>query len=238
MTSINDSKKTANLLHFYLFYVKIIKPKRKSEKFMKDLRKIIARNICALRTDMNMTQLRLAQILNYSDKAVSKWERGEAIPDIIVLKQIADYFGVSVDYLLEEDHGDNLHPTRDLVSLKRRNRVIITITSIACVWLVATIIFSIIVSISPDSLAWLAYVFAVPASSIVWLVFNSIWGIRRVNFLIISLLIWSLIISIYLTVFICAQRSLWVLFIVGIPVNFIITFLPGTGLYRYTAKKK
>lgn len=221
-----------------MFYVKIIKPKRKSEKFMKDLRKIIARNICALRTDMNMTQLRLAQILNYSDKAVSKWERGEAIPDIIVLKQIADYFGVSVDYLLEEDHGDNLHPTRDLVSLKRRNRVIITITSIACVWLVATIIFSIIVSISPDSLAWLAYVFAVPASSIVWLVFNSIWGIRRVNFLIISLLIWSLIISIYLTVFICAQRSLWVLFIVGIPVNFIITFLPGTGLYRYTAKKK
>ena len=205
---------------------------------MKDLRKIIARNICALRTDMNMTQLRLAQILNYSDKAVSKWERGEAIPDIIVLKQIADYFGVSVDYLLEEDHGDNLHPTRDLVSLKRRNRVIITITSIACVWLVATIIFAIIVSISPDSPAWLAYVFAVPASSIVWLVFNSIWGIRRVNFLIISLLIWSLIISIYLTVFICAQRSLWVLFIVGIPVNFIITFLPGTGLYRYTAKKK
>ena len=231
-------QKTANLLHFYLFYVKIIKPKRKSEKFMKDLRKIIARNICALRTDMNMTQLRLAQILNYSDKAVSKWERGEAIPDIIVLKQIADYFGVSVDYLLEEDHGDNLHPTRDLVSLKRRNRVIITITSIACVWLVATIIFAIIVSISPDSPAWLAYVFAVPASSIVWLVFNSIWGIRRVNFLIISLLIWSLIISIYLTVFICAQRSLWVLFIVGIPVNFIITFLPGTGLYRYTAKKK
>ncbi len=205
---------------------------------MKDLRKIIAGNICALRIDMNMTQLQLAEMLNYSDKAVSKWERGEAIPDVTVLKQIADYFGVSVDYLLEENHGDNAHPTRELVSLKRRNRAIITITSVACAWLVATIIFAIIVLVSPDSPAWLAYVLAVPASSIVWLVFNCIWGRRRLNFFIITILIWTLILSIYLSALICADRNIWSLFIVGIPVNFIIAFLPGTGLHRYTAKKK
>lgn len=205
---------------------------------MKDLRENIAKNICALRTDMNMTQAQLAEMLNYSDKAVSKWERGEALPDVVVLKQIADHFGVSVDYLLEEDHADNLHPTHQLIRLKQRNRAIITIMSVACAWLVATIIFAIIVSISPNSPAWLSYLFAVPAGSIVWLVFNCIWGKRRLNFLIVAILIWSLIISIYFTVLVCASVNIWVLFIVGIPLQFIAVFLPGIGLFRYRAERK
>ena len=208
----------------------------KGEK-MKDLREIIAKNICALRTDMNMTQLQLAEMLNYSDKAVSKWERGEAIPDVTVLKQIADYFGVSVDYLLEENHGDE-HPAKQLVSLKRRNRVIITIMAVACAWLVATIVFAILVSVLPESSAWLSYIYAIPVSSIVWLVFNSIWGKRKLNFLIVTILIWSLILSVYLTALVCASLNIWVLFIVGIPLQFITVFLPGTGLFRYRAERK
>ena len=205
---------------------------------MKDLRENIAKNICALRTDMNMTQAQLAEMLNYSDKAVSKWERGEALPDVVVLKQIADHFGVSVDYLLEGNHADNLHPSKQLVKLKQRNRAIITIMSVACAWLVATIVFAIIVSTSPESPAWLSYLFAVPAGSIVWLVFNCIWGRRRLNFLIVAILIWSLIISIYFTVLICTSMNIWVLFIVGIPLQFIALFLPGIGLFRYRAERK
>ena len=67
---------------------------------MTDLRAVIAKNICDLRTEAGMTQAKLAEVLNYSDKAVSKWERAEAIPDVTVIKAIADYFGVSLDYLL------------------------------------------------------------------------------------------------------------------------------------------
>ena len=205
---------------------------------MQDLRKIIAKNICALRTDMNMTQLQLAEMLNYSDKAVSKWERGEAIPDVVVLKQIADYFGVGVDYLLEDNHGDNIHPTKEIMRFKHRNRVIITIMSVAGAWLVATIVFAILVSTSPASPAWLAYIFAMPASAIVWLVFNCIWGRRRLNFFIVSLLIWTLILSIYLTVYISAGLNIWSLFVVGIPIQFIAIFLPGAGLFRYSDAKR
>ena len=68
---------------------------------MVDLKPIIAKNITALRQSHKMTQIELAEKLNYSDKAVSKWERGESIPDVTVLKTIADLFGVSLDYLLE-----------------------------------------------------------------------------------------------------------------------------------------
>ena len=111
---------------------------------MKDLRDIVAKNIATLRTEAGLTQLKLAEKLNYSDKAVSKWERGESVPDIFMLKEIADTFGVTVDYLLESDHGGDAHPTKKLVRLRRRNRMMISIMSVACVWLVATIAFAIL----------------------------------------------------------------------------------------------
>ena len=71
---------------------------------MEDLKSIIAKNITDLRLKNGYTQIQLASILNYSDKAVSKWERAESIPDITVLKEIADLFNVTVDYLLNLDH--------------------------------------------------------------------------------------------------------------------------------------
>ena len=57
---------------------------------MEDLKLIIAKNIVMLRRRDGMTQFELAQRLNYSDKAVSKWERGESVPDIAVLKALTD----------------------------------------------------------------------------------------------------------------------------------------------------
>lgn len=68
---------------------------------MEDLKAVIAKNITELRKENKLTQLELAEKLNYSDKSVSKWERGESIPDVIVLKELADLFGVSVDYMLK-----------------------------------------------------------------------------------------------------------------------------------------
>ena len=81
---------------------------------MEDLRKIIAENIVALRKSSSMTQIELAQRLDYSDKSVSKWERGESIPGVVVLKQIADIFGVTVDYLITDTHVDNNAPSLEV----------------------------------------------------------------------------------------------------------------------------
>ena len=67
---------------------------------LSELKLISASNIINLRTSQNMTQAELGAKLNYSDKTISKWERGEAIPDAYVLTQLAEMFGVSVDYLL------------------------------------------------------------------------------------------------------------------------------------------
>ena len=64
------------------------------------LRKTVAKNIAQYRKAHHDTQLDLATKLNYSDKSVSKWERGESLPDVYILSQIAELYGVSVDFLL------------------------------------------------------------------------------------------------------------------------------------------
>ena len=67
---------------------------------LSELKLIFASNLIRLRTQAGMKQAELGAQLNYSDKSVSKWERGEAIPDAYVLTQLAEIFGVSVDALL------------------------------------------------------------------------------------------------------------------------------------------
>ena len=138
-----------------------------------------------------MTQAELAERLNYTDKAVSKWERGESVPDVAVLKTLASLFGVTVDYLLEENH--EVAPTDVLKSRRTtKNRGFITGMSIILLWLLTTLAYIMFEYLGPDTFAhWLVFVYAVPASALLWLVFNSIWFERRRNFLIISLLMWS-----------------------------------------------
>lgn len=182
---------------------------------MEELKGVIAQNIADLRTRKKWTQAELAARLNYSDKAVSKWERGESIPDVIVLKQIADLFSVTVDYLLTAEHeAAPLLPKTD-----RRHRVI-TALSAALVWLLATAAFALSAFLAQDlSRTWLLFVFALPVTCIVLLVFNSLWGRRRRNYLIISLLVWTLLLSLYLSLPI---PSGWMLFLLGIPAQIII----------------
>lgn len=186
---------------------------------MEDLKPIIARNIIDLRKSMNLTQAELAQRMNYSDKAVSKWERAESVPDISVLKGMADLFGVTVDYLLKTEHSKNVEgPSRQA----RRNRIIITMLSVSLVFLIATLLFAGCgIFSTPLRSLWKIYVYAIPVADIVVLVLNSIWGRRRrmTNCIIVSLLIWSFLLAIYLTFL---PENLWLLFTPGIPAQVIV----------------
>ncbi len=187
---------------------------------MNDLKQIIAKNIADLRISEKMTQLDLAEKLNYSDKAISKWERGESIPDIAVLKEIADLFEVSLDYLVEAEH-----PVKPVNSAKKKtrfqNHAFITGISIILVWLISTLIFVVIDLAHVTNKHWLSFIFAIPASMIVWLVFNSIWFNHRRNFLIVSLLMWSVLLAFFIA-FVTFGFSVWQVLFLGIPGQVII----------------
>ena len=198
---------------------------------MSDKRFIIGKNIAELRKSHGMTQLELAEKLNYSDKAISKWERGEVTTDILVLKEVADLFGVSLDYFFEEEHPKQSELVQT-VKGKLHNRGIITGISMILVLLIATLAFVISdMIVKGNHATWLAFVYAVPLTMIVWLVFNSIWFKKHRNFLIVSFLMWSIIASVFITALLFNQ-ILWKLFILGIPGQIIII------LWSYIKYKK
>ena len=192
---------------------------------MEEIKHTVARNIAELRQNAGMTQIELAEKLNYSDKAVSKWERGESLPDVTVLCAVAALFGVSLDYLVTRDHAalpqePSSAPTDRRV---KRNHAMITGMSMLLVWFVATLTFVVVDVSVPEPLPglWLAFIYAVPVSSIVWLVFNTIWFDRRRNFFIISLLMWTLLAAMHLTFVACGANP-WQLYMLGIPGQIII----------------
>lgn len=185
---------------------------------MQNLNNIIAENLVKLRRDKRITQAQLAEMLSYSDKAVSKWERGESMPDIVILKQIADIYGVSVDYLISETHEERV--PESTARTIHTNRVIITLLATSLVWLVATAAYALCAMILDTfSRIWLSFIFAIPASCIVLLVFNSLWFNRKFNFAIITALVWSSLLTLYL---IFSLEKLWLIFVVGIPAQVII----------------
>ena len=184
----------------------------------------LAKNISSYRKAMGLTQIELAEMLNYSDKAVSKWERGEAVPELSVLKQLADYFGVKIDTLLEPPKEKKISKLHDI----SKKRLTICLCSTGLVWLVAICSFAFIDIIIPSiTKTWLSFIYALPISFIVLLVLTSVWGKTITNTVLISLLIWSSISAIYLTIFNVMPsppKRLWELFLIGIPLQCLTIF--------------
>lgn len=195
---------------------------------MQDLKQIIAKNICNLRKENKITQLELAERLHYSDKAISKWERAESLPEITILKEIADMFKVDVDYLLEAEHEEKEIVSKEITKRNKRNRTLITCMSVMTVWFVATLAFvNIDIIFKASFINYMFYIYAVPASIIVWLVFNTLWFNKRLNFFIISTLIWSVLASIFVTIMLTLNFNIWLIFLIGIPGQIIILLWAG-----------
>ena len=186
------------------------------------LRETVAKNLSDLRKKNAMTQADLAEKLNYSDKAVSKWERAESIPDVVVLKRIATLFGVTVDYLLADEHDENAPAGIIPKRLSTRAHILITCISVLLVWLIATTVFVMsTISLGEVRSFWLVWIYAIPVSAIVFLVLNSIWFNQKINYLIISLLMWSVLLSTHLTAHVLGYE-IPLIYLLGAPGQVII----------------
>ncbi len=189
-----------------------------------DVKENLARNLVACRKAFNLTQAELAQKLNYSDKAVSKWERGESVPDLVVLKQIADFYGVTIDKLISENK--NIKPS--VIKNLGKKRIFTLLFSLGVAWIVA-VLCNVMLSIFNVAFAnWLPYIYAIPVNAIILIVFSSVWKIEIGNAISISLLVWSIILSVFLTLIntlSTVASSLWQIFLIGIPAQLVIIFI-------------
>ncbi len=168
---------------------------------MEDLKVIVAVNISRLRKDAGFTQAELAERINYSDKSVSKWERAEALPDLSVTKQIANLFGVSVDFLLTSHDEWNVRPPEPSYSY---DSDIITLIAMVGIFALALLIFLVFFFIG--TAIWEIFAYATGAALVTLLVLNNVWNKRKYNLLIISSIVFWAFAIIYL---LFLQSNLW-----------------------------
>ena len=191
------------------------------------LKSQIGANIALYRKNAGLTQAGLAAKLNYSDKAISKWERGESIPDVITLLTLAEQFEITVNDLLSDpnalpEDGDpgKLEKAMSHVSekaLKRKaNKNVILALSSTLVWFVALLIF-VVLSSFDIPYSWLAFLYAVPVNAIVLLSLRSAWHDFRWNRWLISAIVWGFLIAIHASLLVLLKFNMWRMFLLGIP---------------------
>ncbi len=193
------------------------------------LKENIAKNIASLRKKNGMTQAELAEALNYSDKSVSKWERGDGIPDILVINKIAELFGVTVNDIISEEivikkKGEKPHLT---------NRIIIPLLSVGLVFLVFSIVFG-IMNIFEFNLprTWLIFILAIPVACIPLIVFAALWWDIPQRFICVTALVWSIVL--FLGLAFESEKILSVIITAGIFQVLVILWF----IMRYRSKKR
>ena len=182
---------------------------------MEELKVITASNIINLRTAKGMTQAELGELLSYSDKSVSKWERAEAVPDAYVLKKMSEIFGVSVDYILNSH--DEWKPLKENGKERGYSSRVITTIAIAGIWTFALFLY--IIGWLMESNWWLVFIYALPVSLITLLVRNSVWEKGKHNRHIVYALVASIMLTIYLSFL---PFNPWQILILLIPAELLV----------------
>lgn len=155
-----------------------------------------------------LTQAELAAKLNYSDKSISKWERGDGTPDIFVLKDLADIYGVTVNDLISEEKPKPVVKPGP----SKKSKLLITLLSSGLVWLIASLIFFAIKLANPAAeMVWLAFIIAIPIFFIVLIVFTCLWWDNISRCISVSGLIWSLALTIDICVVIESSVYIYII---------------------------
>lgn len=185
---------------------------------------IVSKNLIELRKGRGLTQGELAELLNYSDKTISKWENGDSLPDISVLYSLTELYGITLDDLVHENAAERIDGKAEEKKLRAgQNRIIILCLAVSVVFLIATLVF-VYLKLKADVSCWQAFVWAIPASCAALLYFNrktdkKAPGGKAYRTVVLSVLCWSLLAAVYLQFL---HYQLWLIFILGIPVEVII----------------
>lgn len=173
---------------------------------IEEIKTNFSQNLIKLRKAKNLTQLQLAEKLNYSDKAISKWEVGSVLPDIETIQHIAEFFGITVNDLI---YAKKKNILKEFYKTHLCTTLLVTIS----IWFVATIIFFVLDSATSLQRTWLTFIFTIPVNAIVLIVLSGIWFKKVFVYLSATAFLWSTILAIFLAI---NNPQLWFIFIVGV----------------------
>ena len=182
----------------------------------KDMKQIIAKNLANLRKNKKITQTELAEQFGYSDKAISKWENGDTLPDIQTLYQLCEFYNVTLDFLVSEQSFDE--KIKYINHLNKRviiNNSLIELLYCSFVWILAVIIYVYLYTFSEINY-WQIFMWAIPATAIVMLLFTKVWKQKLYTFIVRSLFFWTLVTACYIQFI---EYNIWPLFFLMIPIQ-------------------
>ena len=182
----------------------------------KDIKQIIAKNLANLRKNKKITQTELAEKFGYSDKAISKWENGDTLPDIQTLYQLCEFYNVTLDFLVSEQSFDE--KIKYINHLNKRviiNNSLIELLYCSFVWILAVIIYVYLYTFSEINY-WQIFMWALPATAIVMLLFTKVWKQKLYTFIVRSLFFWTLVTACYVQFI---EYNIWPLFFLMIPIQ-------------------
>ncbi|MBO5212459.1 MAG: helix-turn-helix transcriptional regulator [Clostridia bacterium] len=183
---------------------------------MKDVRPIIAKNLAFFRKEKGLTQAELAEKLNYSDKAVSRWEHGDTLPDINILYSLCEFYGITMDILLDDetDKKEILKQNNKHIII---NKIMIMIMSGIAVLLAAVVIFVYFIS-TKDIYYWQVFVWTVPATCVFLMVSGKNITNAVLKLTLNSIFIWGTLAAIFVQLL---PNNSWYIFLIGIPLQFV-----------------
>lgn len=187
---------------------------------MKDVRPIISKNLAKLRKEKGLTQAELAEKLSYSDKAVSRWEHGDTLPDVNVLCELCDFYGISLNDLISEDCK-----IEEVTQKKKQMNEIKLwrcILSGAIIWFLATVIYIYSLAFNPDKNPWILFVISAPLSMLLFCLFGKGLFNNLTMFILTSCIMWLIFASVFFSILAYGGYNFWQLFIVGVPIEVII----------------
>lgn len=182
----------------------------------KDIKQIIAKNLANLRKNKKITQTELAEQFGYSDKAISKWENGDTLPDIQTLYQLCEFYNVTLDFLVSEQSFEE--KIKYINHLNKRviiNNSLIELLYCSFVWILAVIIYVYLYTFSEINY-WQIFIWAIPATTIVMLLFTKVWKQKLYTFIVRSLFFWTLVTACYIQFI---EYNIWPLFFLMIPIQ-------------------
>ena len=201
------------------------------EKF-ENYSEIIKNNLIYYRKKAGWTQAELAERLHYSDKSISKWERGEGVPDIHVFIELAKLYGLTVNDFLSK-------AKKEKVVNRYFSKVMITAMAMIATYFLVVLAFFVLSILIPDGIEswpfWLLFIYGVPLTCVTLVVFINVYFKKMLaNAIAISIMIWTTALSIYLSL--PTVNYIHLIFILCIPAELIVILL--FTLMRSLMKRK
>lgn len=185
---------------------------------MENVKKTVSQNLIRLRKENNLTQAELAKLINYSDKAISRWETGEVVPDLETIYSLSEVFGVPVSEIIEEPRAEDKFKDRAEKKDESRTisqKILSQIFLLCEIWLIITVVF-VYLKLSRQTTLWQLFVWGVPASAMALWIYNRRSNSNILLFICSTVFTWSFITCVFLHLL---DSNPWYMFFIGLPIQ-------------------